>query len=163
MTEKQEEIYQLLQRVINRFNKKEQFLIKNDLCERCICTRFAIYLERSVSRSAFHNYTTDVEWDRGMGGNDYGKKKIYGHDAYLDLIVHKRGSDAINGYDNLFAVEFKWQGKNFDQDKERLRALVDNEFGFNYRAGFAIRIIHDVCNSFYGLAIEESFYNENDF
>lgn len=163
MTGKQQQIKQLLQRAIKHFNKKEQYLIKNNLCERCICARFAMYLERVLSRSVFRGYTTDVEYDRGMGGNDYGKKRVFGHDAYLDLIVHKRGYDESIGYDNLFAVEFKWQWNDFDQDKERLRALVDNKNGFGYRAGFAIRISYDPANSIGRLIIENSYYNDNDF
>lgn len=163
MTGKQQQIEQLLQRTIKHFNKKEQFLIKNNLCERCICARFAMYLERVLSRSVFRDYTTDVEYDRGMGGNDYGKKRVFGHDAYLDLIVHKRGYDESMGYDNLFAVEFKWQGNDFNQDTKRLMALVDNENGFMYRAGFAIRIISSHADSFYGLTIEECYYNQQDF
>lgn len=163
MTEKQKQIEQLLQRTIKLFNKKEQYLIKNNLCERCICARFAMYLERVLSRSVFRDYTTDVEYDRGMGGNDYGKKKLFGHDAYLDLIVHKRGYDESIGYDNLFAIELKWQGEDFNQDKTRLLALVDNENGFNYRAGYAIRIYNDTPDSIGRLMIEDAFYNLIDF
>ena len=163
MTGKQQEITELLQRTIDRFNRKEQYLIENDLCERCICARFAMYLERTVSRSIFRSYTTDVEYDRGMGGNGYGKKRVFGHDVYLDIIVHKRGYDDLIGYDNLFALELKWQGEDFDQDKKRLRALVDNENGFNYRAGFAIRIIRNAPNDIPGLKIEDAFYNASDF
>lgn len=163
MTERQKQIELLLRRTILHFNKKEQYLLKKHLCERCICARFAMYLERTISRSIFSDYTTDIEYDKGMGGNDYGKKKVFGHDAYLDLIAHKRGYDDIIGYDNLFAVEFKWQGNDFDQDKERLRALVDNKNGFGYRAGFAIRINYDPANSIGRLIIEDSYYNDNDF
>ena len=165
MTEKQHKIIQLLRRAIRNFNKKEQYLIKNRLCERCICARFAMYLERSVSHSFFHDYTTDLEYDKGMGGSDGGKKKIFGHDAYLDLIVHKRGhqNSEVTGYDNLFAIEMKWQGEDFYEDKERLKVLVDNENQFNYRAGFAIRIISNPSISDYRLVIEESFFNNEDF
>ena len=116
-----------------------------------------------VSRSVFKDYTTDVEYDKGMGGNEYGKKKVFGRDAYLDLIVHKRGFDSERGFDNLFAVEMKWQGKDFSCDKERLMALVDNENGFNYRASFAVRILFDECNSVYKLTIEDSYFNNIDF
>lgn len=163
MTEKQKQIQELVQRTINRFNKQEQYLIKNNLCERCICGRFAMYLERIISRSVFKGYTTDIEYDRGMGGTDYGKKKVFGSDAYLDLIVHKRGYDNEIGYDNLFAIEMKMPGKDFTHDIERLKLLVDNENGFNYRASYAIRIISDPRNSHFKLVIEESFYNEQDF
>ena len=91
MTIKQTQILTLVKATISRFNQNERYLLENDLCERCICARFAMYIERALQRSPFKGYTTDVEYDRGMGGNDYGKKKVFSHDAYLDLIVHKRG------------------------------------------------------------------------
>ena len=163
MTEKQEQILNLVERTIRRFNRQEQQLLENDLCERCICARFAMYLERALRFSSFKHYTTDVEYDRGMGGNDYGKKKIYAKDAYLDLIVHKRGKDGFGGYDNLFAIEMKKQGNDFEDDKIRLQYLVDNENGFGYRAGFAIRIVSDKRNNDYALIIESQYYNSVDF
>ena len=163
MTEKQEQILELLQKTIYQFNKREQYLLKNDLCERCICGKFAMYIERAIPRSSFKEYTTDIEYDRGMGGTDYGKKRLFGNDAYLDLIVHKRGYNYETGYDNLFAVEMKKSGRDFTSDKERLKMLVDNANGFNYRASFAIRIITDVSNNLFKLEIEESFFNEQDF
>lgn len=163
MTEKQTQILYLVERAIRCFNRQEQHLLENDLCERCICARFAMYLERALKRSQFKQYTTDMEYDRGMGGNDHGKKKIYSRDAYLDLIVHKRGHDEIIGYDNLFAIEMKKQGNDFEDDKLRLQYLVDNENGFCYHAGFAIRIVSDKRNNVYALIIESRYYNPVDF
>jgi len=159
LTETQKQITDVLERTIRRFNKNERYLMENKLCERCICAQFAMYLNRSIRRSCFTGYAIDVEYDRGMGGNDAGKKRLFGFDTYLDLIVHKRGYDPITGYDNLFAIEMKWQGEPFESDKDRLRALVDNQYGFNYAAGFAIRIICDDNRSIYELKIEEPFYN----
>lgn len=163
ITEKQELILALVTSAISSFNKKERYLLENDLCERCICARFAMYIESTLPRSPFKGYTTDVEYDRGMGGNDYGKKKIFSSDAYLDLIVHKRGYDDIVGYDNLFAIEMKKQGNSFEGDNERLQYLVENENGFCYRAGFAIRIVSDKEHGIYELRIESQHYNEVDF
>lgn len=165
MTEKQNCIRNLLIRAINNFNEKEEYIMNNGLCERCICARFAMYLERALHRSIFKEYTTDMEFDRGMGGNDSGKKQLCNHDAYLDLIVHKRGFNHDVGYDNLFAVEMKKQRLDFRDDKERLQILVDNKNGFCYRAGFAIVIAKDVASDRYELVIDQDgeFYNEVDF
>ena len=163
MTNKQREILYLLQKTIRRFNKCENYLIENDLSERCICARFAMYLERVLQRSQFADYTADVEYNRGMGGNDHGKKIIAGHDATIDLIVHKRGYNPETGYDNLFAIEMKKRGLPFDDDKNRLQILVDNAYGFGYRAGFAIIIVADEMYNVYELRIDEQFFNEDDF
>lgn len=163
MTGKQREILKLVKRTIRNFNRHEEYLIKNDLSERCICSKFATYLERSLSRSTFRQYTVDVEYNRGMGGNDIGIKKIGDHTAFLDLVVHKRGFDPETGYDNLFAIEMKKQTQPFDVDKVRLQILVDNSYGFSYRAGFAIVIIADDIHNTYALKIDEAFYNAEDF
>lgn len=163
MTEKQSQLQQLVQNAISHFNANEKYLIENRLCERCICAKFAMYLERVISRSFYRDYTIDVEYDRGMGGNDYGKKRICNHDAYLDLIVHKRGYDEFLGYDNLIAIEMKWQNEDFEEDKERLKILVDNANGFNYRISFAIRIIANPDKNIYKLVIEDCYCNALDF
>ena len=163
MTDKQRELLHILQKTIYRFNRYEDYLIKNDLSERCICARFAMYLERVLRRSQFSDYTTDVEYNRGMGGNDQGKKIIFDHDATIDLIVHKRGYNPETGYDNLFAIEMKKQGLPFDNDKHRLQILVNNTYGFCYRAGFAIVIIEDSANDIYKLSVDDVYFNEEDF
>lgn len=163
MTEKQTAIVSVLCRALQRFNRYEVHLIKNDLSERCICSRFALHLEYVLQRSPFSNYVADVEYNRGMGGNDHGKKIISGHDATIDLIVHKRGYNPETGYDNLFAVEMKKQGLPFSDDKRRLQILVDNSYGFGYRAGFAIVIATDEIHDIYELRIDEKFFNEEDF
>lgn len=166
MTEKQQRIRWILERAIHTFNRNEQYLLANDLSERCICAKFAMYLERAVRRSPFKDYITDVEYNRGMGGNDHAKKMLQGNDVTLDLIVHKRGQIChtdIIGYDNLLAIEMKKQGLDFSWDMNRLQMLVDNAFGFCYRAGFAVRIVEDAQHGVYELRIEKEYYNLCDF
>ena len=165
MTKEQKAIRRILVRAINSFNSHEKYLIENNLCEQCICAKFAMHIEKMLRRSSsFKDYTTDVEYDRGMGGNDAGKKMLNGHFAYLDLVVHKRGYSHVMGYDNLFAIEMKKKDRNFDSDKERLKILVNNDYGFCYKAGFAIIIIADKVSNRYELAIDENgeFYNAAD-
>ena len=57
----------------------------------------------------------------------------------------------------------KKQSNDFEDDKIRLQYLVDNENGFGYRAGFAIRIVSDKRNNDYALIIESQYYNSVDF
>lgn len=45
MTQQQEEILCVLNLAIEEFNQREQFLIEQGLSERCICSKFASYLE----------------------------------------------------------------------------------------------------------------------
>ena len=44
------------------------FVIEN---ERCICAKFASYLERAIAESEFREYAVDVEYNRGSRGNEY--------------------------------------------------------------------------------------------
>ena len=145
-------IQELMEEVIRVFNRQEHYLIYNNLCERCINGRFAMYMQYFISNSVLSGYLVDVEWDRGMAGNDCFKKKYKDGDAYLDLIVHKRGYDSISGYDNLIVVEMKKEGPDFEEDKERLRDLASVQYGFGYRAGYALRIKND------GIVCEDSFF-----
>jgi len=166
MTEKQQNIVSVLNRTICTFNNNEQHLLVNNLSERCICAKFAMYLDRAMRRSPFKGYFVDVEYNRGMGGNDYAKKIIKNSHATLDLIVHKRGtviSKDHMGYDNLFAIEMKKTGRSFSADKERLQLLVNNYYEYCYRASFAVRIVTNKQKGIYKLVIEQEYYNAVDF
>ena len=60
---------------IERFNNAEQYIIKNDLSERCICACFARYLADVIMNSCLYGYCVDVEYNRGYDGQDRGIKK----------------------------------------------------------------------------------------
>lgn len=160
----QKEIKQLVTAVIREFNEEEYYLIKNNLCERCINGRFAMHMQNRLQFTPFAGYTTDIEVDRGMGGNEGGKKmlsKKYDEDSYiyLDLIVYMRGYDNSLGFNNLLAIEFKKRGNSTESDHERLAVLVDDNKGFGYRAGFEIIIDRPSDNEHPKLHIEKEFYN----
>lgn len=163
--EHQKEILKLLLRVIEEFNEQEHFLIEHGLNERCINGRFAMHMERCLRESVFSGYTKDIEVDRGMGGIESLKKKLYDedgkeHDIYLDLIVHKRESDDVIGFDNLFAIEFKMKGEPTSDNHRRLQMLVKDNNLFGYRAGFEI-VIDRFWEQDPKLWIEASFYNSS--
>ena len=44
---------------IRAFNDAEMHLIKNDLSERCICARFAMYLSKVIENTPFSDYYVD--------------------------------------------------------------------------------------------------------
>ncbi len=151
MTNDQEELLRIVDSAINSFNEKEYYLIKNDLSERCICSKFAQYLNISLKNMGFKydSFDVDVEYNRGFDGKDNKPKKIYNKPATVDLIVHKRGSDKFYGFDNLICIEMKktndTRGETgIESDKERLRVLTDYSFGYNYQLG--ILLIVDIKN-----------------
>lgn len=161
MMETQNRITECLNSALQSFNQNEQYLISRDLSERCICAKFASYLERAIAESEFCEYVVDVEYNRGSCGNEHTAKMLRGHNIVVDLIVHKRGYNEQQGFDNLLCIEMKKAYKrcNLLPDKERLRIMTDNEFGFGYKAGFMIIVTADKIRDEYKLVIESSFYN----
>lgn len=161
MTEKQQKILIVLKTAIDKFNQSEQYLIKNDLSERCICSKFASYLERALVSSPFEDYVVDVEYNRGYDGKDSASKLLNGKKIVVDLIVHKRGHDPETGFDNLFCIEMKKEYVKPDLrfDQERLSIMTNPHENFKSRAGFMILARADKKQEEYGLYIESEYYN----
>lgn len=161
MTQEQRKITECLNDAIDKFNSGERYLISRDLSERCICAKFASYLEKTVSASEFSQYIVDVEYNRGSKGNEYAAKMLQGKKIVVDLIVHKRGYSAERGFDNLFCIEMKksYSRCNMSADKSRLQMLTDGSYGFGYRAGFMVVIDASKKIEDCKLRIESSYYN----
>ena len=82
MTDTQSRVTACLNSALQSFNQNEQYLISRDLSERCICAKFASYLERAIAESEFREfceYVVDVEYNRGSRGNEYAAKVLNGH------------------------------------------------------------------------------------
>ena len=142
MTETQSRVTACLNSALQSFNQNEQYLISRDPSERCICAKFASYLERAIAESEFCEYVVDVEYNRGSRGNEHAAKVLNGHNIVVDLIVHKRC--------------------DLSSDKERLRILTDNFCGFGYKAGFMITATADKIHDEYKLVVESAFYNHSE-
>lgn len=141
---------------IEEFNENEAFLIKNDLSERCICAKFALYLQSALNNTAdFSDYIVDVEYNRGMDGKDSNAKILYGKKIVVDLIAHRRGYDEVYGYDNLICIEMKKSTNRLGciGDEQRLRDLVSLRYGFGYKMG--VMLIADMTQN--KLMIKEEF------
>ncbi len=165
LTQTQENILRVLNTAITNFNRSEQYLIKNDLSERCICSKFASYLERALVGTPFEDYVVDVEYNRGYNGKDNASKLLYGKKIVVDLIVHKRGHDPETGFDNLFCIEMKKEYVKPDLrfDQERLCIMTNPYENFKYRAGFMILARANKRQEEYGLYIESEYYNPIDY
>jgi len=165
LTLKQQNILEVLKNAITNFNQSEQYLIKNDLSERCICAKFASYIEKALVDSPFSDYVVDVEYNRGYDSKDYASKKLDGKKIYADLIVHKRECDPNTGFDNLFCIEMKkeYVKPDLTSDLERLTIMTNQYRKFKYRAGFMIMVRADKKADIYELYIKESYYNKLDY
>jgi len=161
MTNTQEELKQLVEHAINDFNDHDTYLISRDLSERCICSKFAMYLEKFVSDSRFRDYHVDVEYNRGAKGNEYRPKNIGDKRIVVDLIVHKRGYNPELGFNNLICIEMKKSNdkRGFSQDEERLKLMTISSSTFCYRMGFLI--VADMKK--HKLKIQEKFHTDYDF
>lgn len=141
-----DEIKDMIDKVIDEFNNKEEYLIKNRLSERCICSKFATYIHNEIrSRQNFEKYDVDMEYDRGFASIDSNKKQIDDHDVYLDLIVHERGCDQMGNYNNLICMEMKYSatGAEYEKDLQRLELLTRYDKNFWYKIGYMIKIDSD--------------------
>lgn len=154
-------IRQCVDKAIVAFNEKEEYLILNNLSERCICSKFAIYLDREIQNSIFSDYVVDVEYNRGYRKKEHAIKQLHGKNIIVDLIVHKRGYHELYGFDNLICIEMKKTSMpaKLQDDKNRLRYLTDEIHGFHYKAGYMIVVFADHKQNRYGLQIDTAFYN----
>lgn len=161
LTNLQNAIRQCVDKAIAAFNEKEEYLIRNDLNERCICARFAIYLDREIQNSVFSDYIVDVEYNRGAHGQEHAIKQLNGRNITVDLIVHKRGYHDLYGFDNLICIEMKktFEPSKLRSDKTRLRRMTDRTHGFHYKAGYMIVVFADHQQERYGLQIDTAFYD----
>ncbi|MCL2770750.1 MAG: hypothetical protein FWD89_00350 [Firmicutes bacterium] len=160
MTETQRKLEKVVRLAIKSFNDNESYLISRGLSERCICSKFAMYVERQVSSSEFRDFFVDVEYNRGAKGNEYLPKTIDDdRRIVVDLIVHKRSSDQNNEFRNLICIEIKkdTNREGLDDDKERLKIMTDSYSYFKYELGFMI-----VANmKLHKLEINSTFVNEH--
>ena len=155
-----DETLHIMENAIERFNQTEAYLLVNDLSERCICSRFAFYIQQELFESSnFRDYIVDVEYNRGFNRLDNNPKCLHGKKIIVDLIAHKRGFSEPYGFDNLFCAELKktTNREGYDKDKQRLQDMVEPQYGFSYKAGYMV--IADMRG--HKLYIEEKYYNKN--
>jgi hypothetical protein len=144
MTEQQQKLKDIVEKAISNFNMKEDYLISLGVSERCICSKFSMYLDKEIAQCPeLFDYVVDVEFNRGSKGNEYNPKEIDGKYVVVDLIVHKRDKDDMYGFQNLICIEMKKSGdcrgrKGREEDKKRLRVMTDSYRGFCYKIGFMI-------------------------
>lgn len=132
----------------------DKYLVENNLSERSICHRLAVYLEQNIS-----GFSIDCEYNGDNDSPDHRKhiyylesecNKIFGQDdeteyvnkesrIYPDIIIHTRGSNKIG--DNLLAIEVKKSTNRNRQeiawDNIKIKSYTSpaNENHYNYLFG----------------------------
>lgn len=138
---------------LEKLKRNEKGLIQNDINERTMAHRLAIYLGE-----LFDDYNIDVEYNRNIekGKHEpkyvsiikdcflksYRKAKENGDDiqmfleqvtTYPDIIIHERG----NNDHNLLVVEIKKSNNKSDWeiDKKKLEGFTRQDDGYKYKLG----------------------------
>ena len=139
-----EEIKKKVLDSINELYFKDYYIIDNDVNERSITHKLAIYLQNQ-----FTDYDIDCEYNRNMKSP---KEIVFIETSkkgkvFPDIIVHKRGEDS----NNLIVFEIK-KCKNDNvtdryletkkHDIEKLKGYVNNndEVSLKYKYGFFLEI-----------------------
>jgi len=116
---------------IDIFFSEELENILNDVNERNLCGRLAIYLENAAKENRIKGYYADPEYNRKQNGQ---VKTILDEEMNVvnincDIILHSRGN--IVAQDNLIAIEMKKSNRPEEEkesDKKRLRALTKDSY-----------------------------------
>ena len=135
------ETLRIMENAIEKFNQADRYLLENDLSERCICSRLAFHIQQELLESNdFREYVVDVEYNRGFNALENLPKHLHDKKIVVDLIVHKRGFSEVYGFDNLFCAELKktTNREGYCKDMQRLKDLVDFQYGFGYKAGYMV-------------------------
>lgn len=121
----------LFDETANVFFEREVQNILDNVAERNLCGRFAIYLTPKLQEYDINEYYADPEYNRKQGGR---VKTILDGEMneitiQCDLIVHSRGEKIEQ--DNLIIVEMKKSTRPEAEkvaDRIRLRAMTKNSY-----------------------------------
>ncbi|MCG6191484.1 hypothetical protein [Maribellus maritimus] len=124
-------LHQIFESSTDIFFVDELDNILNNVNERNLCGRLAIYMENLVKQNKISGYYADPEYNRKQNGQ---VKTILDDEMNVvsincDIILHSRGK--IVAQDNLIAIEMKKSNRPEEEklsDKKRLRALTKDSY-----------------------------------
>jgi len=146
----------IFQESIDLFLHYELENILNDVNERNLCGRLAIYLNDKVRANNLDGYFIDIEYNRKQNGEI---KTILDEEFNIinincDIIVHSRGHKIPT--DNLIAIEMKKSNRPKEEkisDKKRLRALTKESYDEIW-SNDGVTLPEHVCGYVFGFYIE---------
>ena len=133
----EDDVRERLERALRRLGDDDHYLLENDLSERCIAARLAMYL-----REEFEQHDVDVEYNRAGDvekrlrdlpeeGRRRRNRRTEAPVAVPDIIVHHRGLDGPN----LLVIEMKKTSNPAGMDFDRLRlAAFREQLGYSFGA-----------------------------
>ena len=138
------------------FFQEELDNIMNDVNERNLCGRLAIYLNEAAREQNLEGYYVDPEYNRKQDGR---VKTILDENTEVvnincDIILHSRGKNPAQ--DNLIAIEMKKSNRpqeEKDSDRMRLRALTKESYD-NIWSYDGVTLPEHVCGYIVGYYME---------
>lgn len=123
----------IIKKIINQLYKEDDFLIRNNVCERSLMFRIALYLQKE-----FPEYFVDCELNK-MGTKQNGKScKIMQYNegdepkkVYIDIIIHRRKPDKDDS--NYICIEIKRTKKGIEKDINRIKRMTKQDYAFEYQ------------------------------
>ena len=158
-----EQLKELFKEANEIFLKKDLILIKNKLCERCLCGSLMVRINEVLGKySIYDGYYVDVEYNRNKFAYDKYKKVVINgscNRVFCDLIVHSRG---MMNVDNLIALEMK-KSTNFSKHEDigRIKALTTTscfEKNTEYVSDYILGIYYEISYKEKKIKIQY-FYN----
>lgn len=131
-----DELKDALEHAVAELNARDRYLLENNLSERCIAARIAIYLQIRVGNLAF----VDCEYNKlGASPKELGvpehcaqKRDKHGNaKVFPDIIVHARGLDGPN----YLVVEIKKTTNRGGTECDELRVNAFLNAPYRYRCG----------------------------
>ena len=161
-----QQIKNIVLAAIEELTKNDAFLLKNNISERSISHKLAVYLN-----DKFEGYDVDCEYN-GYANADNNKKYIIilreraeslgilrdsdnGDElikryVYPDIIIHKRGEN-----DNFLIIEIKKSNSqvdiNFDKEKIQRYTSAEDENDLKYNLGAFIVLPTGADDTFYSI------------
>lgn len=134
--------YQIIRRLkiaIDTLRVNDNYLLKNDVSERSIVHRLAVYLESTFGR----DYHIDCEYNRDIENSKKVYKAIDASDnndmkiVVPDIIIHRRGTNSHN----LLAIEVKKTSNsdNGEYDYRKLKEYTNQNNALKYKFGIFIK------------------------
>lgn len=130
-----EEVHARLDAALERLVGRDAYLFENNLLERCIAARLAMYLQQE-----FPDHNVDVEYNRDadipkrMGLPDECANDVDEHGRSLvvpDVIVHRRGPEGPNVL--VLEVKKTTNPAPLHCDQRRIRAF-QAQYGYEFAA-----------------------------
>lgn len=124
-------------KALEQLIKNDRYLIEHDVHEQSISSKLAYYLSSLISPRSKGGWDVDVEYNR----NGEIPKAILRKDRRPDIIIHRRGLNNPNGYEenNLLIIQIKKNppAKDKAKDIETIKAFI-SEPPFYYCFGVFI-------------------------